>query len=392
MKKSLLFPLLIVIVICVYTLTRQRRLLHELRDEATQLQSQVAIPNRGLNHPSRKSSHSKSIELSELLAHFENDDSQHQVYSSLAVLESIQSWNQKKSSRLLDELLNRLHSKDVNEQEIATTRLLLAVFAQQDPEHTLRLLDQIPPNLSKKFFGLRNSILEELTMHNPELALSTLKTTDQKRDQTSSVHLVTIARTFLRNDPTKALPILLARDDFQSFIIDRAISSAGGNPELAQDVITELNSHSMGEREFHMLSGLLAGTIELQSTESADQILSSIHEISPQNRDKLFHRISSYSTTEPEWVIKFALEQSSPESRSTHIKDTIIQWADNDFRSTANWLDQQTPSPDRDTMIAAFATRIKAIDPNSAKAWLQQIQDPTIRAKTERSFGSEKTD
>ena len=73
---------------------------------------------------------------------------------------------------------------------------------------------------------------------------------------------------------------------------------------------------------------------------------------------------------------------SSHSSQPDKVTGTFIAWAKQDQASAADWLINQPPSPQRDNSIARFAREASNLDPETATAWAQQIQDEELRNET----------
>ena len=71
------------------------------------------------------------------------------------------------------------------------------------------------------------------------------------------------------------------------------------------------------------------------------------------------------------------------------MKQLTARWSLTDPVSTAKWLNTLPASPEMDSAVGEFVSRISARDPEGAMGWAMTIQDPAEKSKAlNRALGA----
>jgi hypothetical protein len=234
---------------------------------------------------------------------------------------------------------------------------VLAALAKVDPAAALR---ELPP-LEQKDLGSQAAPL----MSNPELSLW-VKTATHLISTKPELALATMLEV---KKKTGILPVGV------SGLSTFPLASPSGIPALIKasndsryaEISAEIIGLAAKSALHHQGIGEMAGVLEAMK-------------LSPEKLNEVTNDLlSSYdlAASQPVATLDW-LSRSQPEK----VTGTFIAWAKQDQASAADWLINQPPSPQRDNSIARFAREAFNLDPETATAWAQQIQDEELRNET----------
>lgn len=85
------------------------------------------------------------------------------------------------------------------------------------------------------------------------------------------------------------------------------------------------------------------------------------------------------------WMLESAAQSGAPYSLQNTISHRVSSWASSDIKSSADWMNNLDPSPNKDKAIKGFTSAVQGIDPEAATLWADQIEDSTLRQKVLQS-------
>jgi hypothetical protein len=65
----------------------------------------------------------------------------------------------------------------------------------------------------------------------------------------------------------------------------------------------------------------------------------------------------------------------------------VRRWTERDFNAAGTFIGEMEPGMVRDQSVQAFAETVVWMEPESAAAWAEKIEDPAIRQKAYQAVG-----
>jgi len=108
------------------------------------------------------------------------------------------------------------------------------------------------------------------------------------------------------------------------------------------------------------------------------------------DRSRLDQMLAGWSQSNPERVLDVIGRLPADEENLRWIDNAVSKWTAIGESSVGNWLIENKPSPAiYDRVTAAFSERIRDIDPEAARAWMETIEDPELKRRVQSELERE---
>ena len=231
-----------------------------------------------------------------------------------------------------------------------TLRTIAKLLASKDPLRAVAWVDQLPNDHSK--FLAFQEVTREQARHDPRMALDALEAIGDPRRRDEMEELV--AFEWGHKEPDEALAWAGAWQDEKKKAKLEYVALKGvlrrSTDEFARVAHALLDKRDPATESPEL--GALLADVALQDGAAVDSIL-----------DR-YRKHIGHSTALDKIVVKTAVTKIS-----------------SDVRAASQWLSELPPGLPRDQSISFLVRRLAEVEPDSARAWALDINDPEIRGK-----------
>ena len=280
------------------------------------------------------------------------------------------------------------------EQHAALARSLLGKLAESN---ALRAIDLAEANLTDNPDQLDRSlrtILTKWATNDPAKAwewLAVHRHDDEWPRPDRRTLTKTLFRSWALRDPEaalKAIEALPSGENIDESAMDTAlygITSAGNDPGVRSVFQPFIESLPMDHRSKPEVAAHLIGAWSFDDPPAASDWLQEL-ELSPLGRQRvesslLFRWIENDPSAAADWYLS-----DGTGSHADRLAAIVRLWSVRDPHGAGQWLAQQPLDAQSDDAVAAFATGIVSVDPESAIGWAESLHSPNLRRQTLQSL------
>jgi len=278
--------------------------------------------------------------------------------------------------------LKEMESADHKVKKMFST--LLMVVADVEPERTLSFIEtQLSDDDSSKSQMTRMAAFSAWAETNPQLAREFLA--KQSWDDSELMNArKSLLEGYAKSSLTEALNYL-EDSKIHPRMAGYTAMQIAQDPNRREEIWELLDNDIAPSLRNDVSGGLLSAILMESGLSGVDEALDGMKFASPQDRDHVLSGLTDLAfQATPKEAMNWALREFSPESQSQVITKGLRRWAGKDFAAAGNWLKEQAPSPNKNSAIAAYATTVAKLDPQSALAWADEITEKDSQDETRR--------
>lgn len=198
----------------------------------------------------------------------------------------------------------------------------------------------------------------------------------------------TIVAGIVATDPKRGLELIAEQEDPRERYSHVMSAVVLGDAESVDNLIDHL---AQGNPESEQLTSIASALGLANRFDQAVSLLDKFESLPPEQRNEIAIRFVQNVRLEDidnhtelaDWVIEASPDENA---KSTNASSFVQRWAGVDFDKTAVWLNAQPPGTWRDNAVATFAREAKKADTETAREWVETIEDESIRKKALKSL------